>query len=104
MIKLSLKIIVYIIDPTSKKQPCHRSDDKKFQNDSRSRWSITSWMLISKPSEVSTSGNESELAVGSAGPWIKPRIGTVKAFICLGWEILKMDKFLIFALKKIDGY
>lgn len=61
-------------------------------------------MLISKPSEVSTSGNESELAVGSADPWIKPRIGIEKAFICLVWEILKMNKFLIFAFKKIDGH
>lgn len=54
--------------------------------------------------EVSTSGNESELAVGSANPWIEPRIGTEKALICLSWKILKMDKFLIFAFQKIDGY
>lgn len=44
--------------------------------------------------EVSTSGNESELAVGNSNPWIKPRTGTEKTIICLGWEIVRMGKFL----------
>lgn len=104
LIKLSLKIIVYIIDPTSKSKHVTNLITKSFRVTAGVDGVLHLGCSFLNHAEVSTSGNESELAVESADPCIKPRIGTEKALICLGWEILKMDKFLIFAFKKIGGY
>lgn len=104
LIELSLKIIVYIIDLTSKSNHVTDLMTKSFRVTAGADGVLHLGCSFLNHAEVSTSGNESELAVGSANPWIEPRIGTEKALICLGWKILKMDKFLIFAFKKIDGY
>lgn len=74
--KLSLKIAVYIIDPTSKS--CHAMDliSKSCGMTAGTDGVLHPECSSLNHSKVSSSGNKSGLAVGNSNPQIKPRTYT----------------------------
>lgn len=69
---LSLKIVVYIIDPASKSR--HAVDQmSEVLEQQQDRWSITLGCSSLHDSKVSFSGDELELDVGDSEPQSNPR-------------------------------
>lgn len=78
MIKLSLKIVVFIIDPTSKSRHAMDLISRSFKAKARADGILHLGCSSLNHSEVPSSGNELGIAVGNSEPQINPRTRTEK--------------------------